>query len=399
MPNIQEAGRRIQENQQNSHPSLDLTNLALFEIPDATFQLTHLRKLSLTNNVLAELDQRLLKLHRLEILGLNYNRLSILPPWIGEMKSLRSLDCWNNQIRAIPLELGKMERLEYLTLGFNKLQTIPRELFVFLSRLKTLDLQSNPFEEMPSIRSMEIFDLMAYLRNETAYYGFIEAPKELATACQQFFTFFPEYVRRLTGSELALDVSRTKNGIKLTTYETPDFDIDAINLHFERYMQSLSPASGGSEPLTPATGVEGELLNLQLKLQRQHFTSQLEVLQFENRYLKQLVDNLVHVQGIMARNPAPLHLAVQTRLDKDAEDLLRQLRELVSGNEDAQSLYDELAGEVRSDDPDRGRIKTLWDQLIEKAPAVAAVMEIVSSGYALHSRLPHILWLAGPPAA
>ena len=272
------------------------------------------------------------------------------------MKSLRSLDCWNNQIRAIPLELGKMERLDYLTLGFNKLQTIPRELFGFLSRLKTLDLQSNPFEEMPSIQNMEILDLMTYFRNETAYHGFIEAPKELSTVCQQFLTFFPEYVRRVTGSELVLDISRTRNGIKLTTYETPDFEIDAINQHFEQYMQTLSPSPSGSEALMPANCVEAELLSLQLKLQVQHFRSQLEILRFENRYLKKLVDDLVHVQGIMARNPAPLHLTVQSHLDKDAEDLLRQLRELVSGNDDAESLYEELAEEVRSDHPDQGRL-------------------------------------------
>ena len=268
MSDIQEAERRIHENKQNADPILDLNNLALCKIPDATFQLSHLRKLSLTNNALEILDRGILELSNLKVLGLNYNRLSVLPPWIGEMKSLRSLDCWNNQIRAIPSELGRMECLEYLTLGFNELQTIPKDLFVFLSRLKALDIQSNPFEDMPAIRNMEIFDLMSYFRNETAHYSYIEVPKELSTVCQQFLDFFPEYIQRATGNEITLDVTRTKNGLKLITYETTEFDIDAINRQFKQYMQSLS-SSNDTQNLIPANGVETRLLELQLKLQKE----------------------------------------------------------------------------------------------------------------------------------
>ena len=33
------------------------------------------------------------------------------------------------------------------------------------------------------------------------------------------------------------------------------------------------------------------------------------------------------------------------------------------------------------------------------APACRSAAIMTGSGYALHSRLPHILWLAGPPAA
>jgi Leucine-rich repeat (LRR) protein len=142
MSNTKEAELRIQQNKQDFDPALDLGNLALSEIPGSVFKLTHLRKLSLTNNALEILDKRILELVNLKVLGLNYNELSILPTWIGEMKSLNSLDCWNNKIRAIPSELRKMENLEYLTLGFNELQAIPKGLFIFLSRLKTLDIQS-----------------------------------------------------------------------------------------------------------------------------------------------------------------------------------------------------------------------------------------------------------------
>ncbi len=110
MSNIEEAERRIQENKQNSDPFLELNNLSLREIPDATFQLTHLRKLSLTNNALEKLDKRLLELHDLKVLGLNYNKLTILPPWIGEMKFLRSLDCWNTKQPPAKVQFLRYER-------------------------------------------------------------------------------------------------------------------------------------------------------------------------------------------------------------------------------------------------------------------------------------------------
>jgi len=368
----------IQENRRNSDPVLDLKNFALRAIPDATFELAHLRQLSLTNNDLSQLDPRLLELKHLEVLGLNYNRLAALPPWIGGMKSLRSLDCWNNQIEALPIEIREMERLEYLTLGFNRLNAIPRELFDFLSRLKALDLQSNPFDDMPSIRDMEIFDLMTFFRNETAYFGVIEVPKELSVAFQQFFTFFPEYVERVTGSRFELDVSRTQHGIKLTTHATADLDIDAINRHFQEYFRSLSLSPGGTEALALADNVEARILKLELNLQVQHLKSQLEIFQFQNKYLKGFVDKLLHHQDLLARNPTPLTIAIHNRQNNDTEDLLRQLRELVSENRDAESLYDDLAEEMRSDDPDRGRIEKLWGQLCEKAPPVAAVVAVVS---------------------
>ncbi len=383
MSNIEEAERRIQENKQNSDPFLELNNLSLREIPDTTFQLTHLRKLSLTNNALEKLDKRLLELHDLKVLGLNYNKLTILPPWIGEMKFLRSLDCWNNKIRAIPSELGKMEKLEYLTLGFNELQAIPQDLFIFFSRLKALDLQSNPFEDMPAVRDMEIFDLMSYFRNETAHYSFIEVPKELATVCQQFLDFFPEYIQRATGNEITLDVTRTKNGLKLLTYETPEFDIDAINQQFKQYMQSLSPSANNLQTLLPANSVESRLLELQLKLQKQHFTSQLEILQFEKQYLQELVNKFVDIPEIWAKNQTPVYLTVQSPQDKDIEEILRQILEHVSGNSEAVSLYEELAKEVRSKDFDRDRIKKIWNQLCEKAPKVVTFLGSLSKLFGL----------------
>ncbi len=377
MSNIEEALHRIQENKQSSDPSLDLKNLALRKIPEAVFQLTHLRKLSLTNNALETLDQRILDLPSLKVLGLNYNRLSILPPWVGELKSLSSLDCWNNKIRAIPSELGKMEHLEYLTLGFNELQSIPRDLFVFLSRLKALDLQSNPFEDMPAIRDMEIFDLMSYFRSETAHYSFIEVPKELSTVCQQFLDFFPEYIERATGNEITLDITRTRSGLKLVTYETSGFDIDEINRQFKQYMQSLSPSTNNSLVHTPDSNVETRLLELQLKLQKQHFESQLEILKFEKQYLQELVGKFLDIPEIWAKNQTPVHLTVQSSQHKEIEDFLQQLQAHVSGNSEAESLYDELSKEVRSKDFDRDRIKKIWNQLCEKVPKVVSFLESV----------------------
>ena len=379
MSNFNEAEQRIKENLFNRNSFLDLANLSLIELPDSLFELKHLERLALTNNDLTLLDPRIASLSNLQILGLNYNKLVSLPCEIGQLKNLISLDCWNNQITTIPIELGQLENLNYLTLGFNKLESIPSELFYFLSRLKALDFQSNPFSLMPAIHEMELFDLMAYFRNESSYYGFVEVPADLSIVCQQFFNFFPEYLRRVTGNSISLDVIHTKSGLKLTTHETSKIDINTINYHFEDYLKTLLPGHLNTNPIVNANSPEGDLLKLQLKLQAQHFESQVEILQFENRYLKKLVDDLVNVQGIMAKNPTPINLTVKTNVDKDMEELMAKLRVLVQGNEDAVNVYNKLEGEVSSKTPNLDRIKFLWSQLSEKSPTVLALVEIAKN--------------------
>ncbi len=212
MVNIRKAESRIRKNLRARDPQLDLSNLSLTEMPSSLFELKHLRTLSLTGNKLVEIDRRITTLSEIRILGLNYNLLSKLPTWIGELSNLTSLDCWNNRITEIPLELGQLKQLQYLTLGFNNIETIPRELFKYLSGLKALDLQNNPLSQMSVIRDMSIIDLMIYFRNESSFFGFIEVPKEFSIAFQQYFDFFPEYVRQLTGYEINFSVERVGGG-------------------------------------------------------------------------------------------------------------------------------------------------------------------------------------------
>jgi hypothetical protein len=203
-------------------------------------------------------------------------------------------------------------------------------------------------------------------------------PKELATVCQQFLNFFPEYIERATGNEITLDVSKTKNGLKLITYETPDFNVDDLNQKFKQYMQSLSTSPSNSNEIAYNNDPKSELLELRLKLEKQHFTSQLEILRFEKQYLQGLVSKFVEMPEIWANNQSPVYIFSGSQKNKDIEEFLQQLKAHVSGNVEAESLYSDLYEEAKNQNIDLDRIDKIWNQLCEKIPKTVTLIGSIS---------------------
>ena len=178
---------------------LDLTDLGISKIPMEIFELVHLTSLKLTKNSISNLPSEVRYLKNLEFLTINYNELEYLPVEIGELSNLKSLNLWSNKLKSLPIELSKLTKLESLLLGYNQLNSIPRELYFLFSKLKGLELQSNPFADFPILKDLELIDLMTYFRSESSFFGFIDIPKDLQVAFQQYLNFFTEFVEKTNG--------------------------------------------------------------------------------------------------------------------------------------------------------------------------------------------------------
>lgn len=147
---MDEVHQRILHCFSEKNPTLKLSGLDLYSVPDELFYMTHLKELDLSNNNLLDLPVELSALGNLEILRLNNNEFTQLPDVIHEMKQLQHLNLNKNKIASLPENFwqNKMQ-LQTLGLRYNKLTTMPGP--------QVQELQSE-IPGVPSIRGMQIED-------------------------------------------------------------------------------------------------------------------------------------------------------------------------------------------------------------------------------------------------
>ena len=108
-----EAERRIEEALQEGATELDLSNLALTEVPESIGQLTQLEKLVLggwskdSQNQLTGLPDEIANLTQLQELNLSYNQFIGLPDAIANLTQLKELDLSENQLTGLPDAISK----------------------------------------------------------------------------------------------------------------------------------------------------------------------------------------------------------------------------------------------------------------------------------------------------
>jgi acetyl esterase/lipase len=100
---------------------LDLSRLALRELPPAIRKLEWLEKLDLSGNRLTHLPPEIGLLTRLETLDLSTNQLLALPEEVGSLRRLRALDVSVNQLSALPPSLRTIETLRRIRIEGNPL--------------------------------------------------------------------------------------------------------------------------------------------------------------------------------------------------------------------------------------------------------------------------------------
>jgi internalin A len=132
--------------------------------------LKSLRSLSIRGILLKAVPDGIRKLHRLDNLGLNALGLQTLPEWLGDLP-LVALFAVDNNFKDIHKSFPKFTRLQHLDLSWNKLDRVPEQVFeltsltelglydcnlreippdlLHLTKLKKINLGSNPFESPP----------------------------------------------------------------------------------------------------------------------------------------------------------------------------------------------------------------------------------------------------------
>ncbi len=153
---------------------------SLTMLPTTIVALIHLTELHITANSLRTLPVEIGSLSSLLTLEVSCNQLTSLPREICQLRSLTKLDANANQLRSLPIEIYNLHKLEVLSVMDNRITLLPREiaqlkklrgLFICGNRLRTLPMRSldalanlqvstfysNPFEDMPSLRTF-IFD-------------------------------------------------------------------------------------------------------------------------------------------------------------------------------------------------------------------------------------------------
>jgi hypothetical protein len=127
---------------------LDLSGLALREVPEAVAELRHLRSLKLDENRLEELPEWIGDLTELTELSAEHSRLVTVPGSIGSLAQLNRLNLDFNTLRALPDSLGNLSRLTELRLYANRLPSLPGT-FRNLTGLNFLALGHNLLEALP----------------------------------------------------------------------------------------------------------------------------------------------------------------------------------------------------------------------------------------------------------
>ena len=122
---------------------LDLSEMALTELPKSIGDLIHLKQLNLSKN-----------------------NLQRLPSEIGKLKNLERLNAWSNSLQELPRELGSLKNLKQLDLEDNHLIEIPRAVFE-LTALRILDVEHNTILEIPDeIQKLSALQQLDISRNK-----------------------------------------------------------------------------------------------------------------------------------------------------------------------------------------------------------------------------------------
>jgi Leucine-rich repeat (LRR) protein len=145
---FKEAEQKIQQTLQSGATELDLSRMALTELPDSLGQLTQLTELNLFSNQLTSLPDSLGQLTQLTSLNLSNNQLTTLPPSLGQLTQLQILDIHSNHFTELPKFLVNLTKLETLYLGGNQLVKLPEWMFN-LKELKFLRVWYNQLKELP----------------------------------------------------------------------------------------------------------------------------------------------------------------------------------------------------------------------------------------------------------
>ncbi|MCJ8273381.1 MAG: pentapeptide repeat-containing protein, partial [Psychrosphaera sp.] len=128
--------------------ALDFAANAAVIVPPEIAKLSQLVSLNLSTNQLISLPADFKRLQNLQKLNISDNLFSSLPSSVVQLKQLSSLNLRGNKLTEFPARIDQLSKLEMLSFANNQLRVVPTEIGQ-LTRLSTLDLSSNELLVLP----------------------------------------------------------------------------------------------------------------------------------------------------------------------------------------------------------------------------------------------------------
>lgn len=151
----------IQTNKENKDPELKLNGMGLTFLPQALFDLEHLKVLDISDNAIRSFPEIMSNLINLEEINLNDNPIDPSKSHLENLKSLKILKMHGCSLNVFPRLILGLHQLEELDLSNNTIRFLPNQLRN-LPNLKNLHLTGNPLNfDIPGSGN----NLMAYFRD------------------------------------------------------------------------------------------------------------------------------------------------------------------------------------------------------------------------------------------
>jgi internalin A len=128
--------------------SLELNNNHLIALPESISQLTNLISLDFSHNQVNTLPESISQLTSLISLDFSHNRLNTLPEAIGQLTNITSLNFSHNRLNTLPESIGNLANLTSLNLNDNQLNTLPESISQ-LTNITSLDFSRNKLNTLP----------------------------------------------------------------------------------------------------------------------------------------------------------------------------------------------------------------------------------------------------------
>ncbi|AMD18852.1 HBL050Wp [Eremothecium sinecaudum] len=212
--------------------TIDLSNLAVYNLNENLFKYDFLTRLYLNGNNLTHLPPSIKKLRNLRVLDISHNRLTELPPELGMCYQLKYLYFFDNMVSSLPWEFGNLFNLQFLGCEGNPLD---RQLVKILAEKSVTGLifyLRDNAPEIPLSEPRRFVEVNADGESVESYKSLNDATEHLSrdlvkksftllsynTLCQHYAT--PKMYRFVPSWALSWDYRREKLKEEVLNYQT-----------------------------------------------------------------------------------------------------------------------------------------------------------------------------------
>lgn len=396
---IEEAKRRINQNDKNKSRSLDLKCLNLKDIPVEVFELTHLRDLKLSSNNLSQIPDDIRNLQNLRRIHLSCNDFQEFPNILLELPHLEHICLNSNYLQSIPKEISKLTKLKELQLNGNEISSLPCELLN--CNFSELSCSRNPLKSGNEvIRARGSFQVYKHLLNNLLGRSFVfTVPKEIQTPIKTYLLSFTSFIKDVKGLDINVETRTVGEGLSIDVKMSDDIDDDSFNQYLFEYMElgtrGLAKEEIEIEYTVEKSDEEKSMIEHKLNQNISILEIQLRQSEFENTYLKGMLDKLIakesrpvtlYVNQQLLNSPTTnINVADQTNSFRDEFlELIKDLKEAGIAEElisDAQVIEEIDEQNPGKNESQWSRINNFLKKCLSRGEKITDAIDRVSNGY------------------